>query len=44
MLKSLAGPYAHTGVKFVPTGGVTAGKWQEITRLTKEAIEAAAGC
>jgi 2-dehydro-3-deoxyphosphogluconate aldolase/(4S)-4-hydroxy-2-oxoglutarate aldolase len=23
MLKSLAGPYAHTGVKFIPTGGVT---------------------
>jgi 2-dehydro-3-deoxyphosphogluconate aldolase/(4S)-4-hydroxy-2-oxoglutarate aldolase len=72
MLKSLAGPYAHTGVKFVPTGGVTsanlasylklpvvaaiggswmvdkslvhAGKWDEITRLTKEALEAAAAC
>jgi 2-dehydro-3-deoxyphosphogluconate aldolase/(4S)-4-hydroxy-2-oxoglutarate aldolase len=72
MLKSLAGPYAHTGVKFVPTGGVTsanlesylklpvvaaiggswmvdkalvnAGKWGEITRLTKEALEAAAAC
>jgi 2-dehydro-3-deoxyphosphogluconate aldolase/(4S)-4-hydroxy-2-oxoglutarate aldolase len=23
-LKSLAGPYAHTGVKFVPTGGINA--------------------
>jgi 2-dehydro-3-deoxyphosphogluconate aldolase/(4S)-4-hydroxy-2-oxoglutarate aldolase len=23
MLKALSGPYAHTGVKFVPTGGVT---------------------
>ena len=72
MLKSLAGPYAHTGVKFVPTGGVTsanlasylklpvvaaiggswmvdkalvnAGKWDEITRLTKEAIDSAAAC
>lgn len=70
MLKSLAGPYAHTGVKFVPTGGITAanlakylklpvvaaiggswmvdkalideGKWEEITRLTSEALEAAA--
>jgi 2-dehydro-3-deoxyphosphogluconate aldolase / (4S)-4-hydroxy-2-oxoglutarate aldolase len=70
MLKSLAGPYAHTGVKFVPTGGITAanlakylklpvvaaiggswmvdkaliheGKWEEITRLTQEALEAAA--
>jgi 2-dehydro-3-deoxyphosphogluconate aldolase/(4S)-4-hydroxy-2-oxoglutarate aldolase len=72
MLKSLAGPYAHTGVKFVPTGGVTsanlatylklpvvaaiggswmvdkalvnAGKWEEITRLTKEALDSAAAC
>lgn len=70
MLKSLAGPYAHTGVKFVPTGGITSsnlgkylklpvvaaiggswmvdkalineGKWEEITRLTKEALEASA--
>lgn len=24
MLKSLAGPYKHTGVKFTPTGGITA--------------------
>ena len=24
MLKALAGPFAHTGVKFVPTGGVNA--------------------
>ena len=23
MLKALAGPYAHTGVKFIPTGGVS---------------------
>ena len=71
MLKALAGPYGHTGVKFVPTGGVGSknlsdylklpvvvaiggswmveksliaeGKWDEITRLTKEALEAAAG-
>lgn len=70
MLKSLAGPYGHTGVKFIPTGGVTSGnlaeylklpvvaaiggswmvdkqlvndgKWQEITRLTREALAAAA--
>lgn len=70
MLKSLAGPYAHTGVKFVPTGGITsanlasylsvpvvaaiggswmvdkalvnAGNWAEITRLTREALAAAA--
>jgi len=25
MLKALAGPYAHTGVKFIPLGGVNAG-------------------
>lgn len=70
MLKSLAGPYGHTGLKFVPTGGITSanlasylklpvvaaiggswmvdktlineGKWAEITRITKEALEAAA--
>ena len=70
MLKSLAGPYGHTGVKFIPTGGVTSGnladylkvpvvaaiggswmvdkqlvnegKWEEITRLTREALAAAA--
>ena len=23
MIKSLSGPYSHTGVKFMPTGGVT---------------------
>ena len=70
MLKALAGPYAHTGVKFTPTGGITSanlasylelpvvaaiggswmvdkklvndGKWGEITRLTREALAAAA--
>ncbi len=70
MLRSLAGPYGHTGVKFIPTGGVTSGnladylkvpvvaaiggswmvdkqlvnegKWEEITRLTREALAAAA--
>ena len=70
MLKALAGPYAHTGVKFVPTGGISSknladylsvpvvaaiggswmvdkklvadGNWSEITRLTKEALAAAA--
>lgn len=69
MLKSLAGPYGHTGLKFIPTGGITSGnlndylnlpvvaavggswmvdkklvnegKWGEITRLTKQALEAA---
>lgn len=70
MLKALAGPYAHTGVKFIPTGGVSVanltdylklpivaaiggswmvdkqlvndGKWAEITRITREALAAAA--
>lgn len=70
MLKALAGPYAHTGVRFVPTGGVgpanlasylqlsvvaaiggswmvdgalvRAGRWDEISRLTREALAAAA--
>jgi len=72
MLKALAGPYAHTGVKFIPTGGVSSGNlasylklpvvaaiggswmvdkqlvndgnWAEITRLTREALAAAAAC
>jgi 2-dehydro-3-deoxyphosphogluconate aldolase / (4S)-4-hydroxy-2-oxoglutarate aldolase len=71
MLKSLAGPYAHTGVRFIPTGGISlanlasylavpvvaavggswmvdpalvrAGRWDEITRLAREALAAAAG-
>ena len=70
MLKALAGPYCHTGVRFIPTGGVSLGnlaaylklpvvaaiggswmvdkqlvndgKWADITRITKEALEAAA--
>jgi 2-dehydro-3-deoxyphosphogluconate aldolase/(4S)-4-hydroxy-2-oxoglutarate aldolase len=70
MLKALAGPYGHTGLKFIPTGGITSanladylklpvvaalggswmvdkqlvndGKWEEITRLTREALAAAA--
>ncbi|MES2474586.1 MAG: bifunctional 4-hydroxy-2-oxoglutarate aldolase/2-dehydro-3-deoxy-phosphogluconate aldolase [Verrucomicrobiota bacterium] len=70
MLKALAGPYGHTGLKFIPTGGVSSGNleaylklpvvaaiggswmvdkqlvndgnWAEITRLTQEALAAAA--
>lgn len=66
MLKALAGPYGHTGVRFIPTGGITAsnvtdylklpvvaaaggswmvekalvaeGRWDEVTRLTREAL------
>jgi 2-dehydro-3-deoxyphosphogluconate aldolase/(4S)-4-hydroxy-2-oxoglutarate aldolase len=69
MLKALSGPYAHTGVKFIPTGGVSSGnltdylklpvvaaiggswmvdkqlvnegKWADITRITREAIDSA---
>lgn len=68
MIKSLSGPYSHTGVKFMPTGGVTidnmrdylkieavaavggtwiarreeinAGKWSEIEKLCRSAVEA----
>ena len=71
MLKAMAGPYGHTGVKFIPTGSinpakapaylaldvveaiggswfvdkqlVAAGKFEEIKRLTREAIQLAAG-
>ena len=70
MLKALAGPYAHTGVRFIPTGGISAANmgeylalpvvaaiggswmvdpklvaardWATITRLTREALDAAA--
>ncbi len=66
MLNALAGPYGHTGVRFIPTGGITSGnvtdylklpvvvaaggswmvekalvadgRWDEITRLTREAL------
>lgn len=69
MLKALAGPYAHLGLRFLPTGGISsrnlgeylklpmvaaiggswmvdralvaAGRWDEITRLTREALAAA---
>lgn len=33
MLKALAGPYAHTGVKFVPTGGINRNNMAEFLRL-----------
>lgn len=70
MLKALAGPYSHTHVSFIPTGGISsknaheflsipvvaaiggswmvdrslilAENWQEITRLTQEALAASA--
>ena len=33
MLKALAGPYGHTGVKFIPTGGINAGNFLEYLDL-----------
>ncbi len=34
MLKALAGPYAHTGIKFIPLGGVNAGNAREYLTLS----------
>jgi 2-dehydro-3-deoxyphosphogluconate aldolase/(4S)-4-hydroxy-2-oxoglutarate aldolase len=33
MLKSLAGPYSHTGVKFIPTGGINTKNLENYLRL-----------
>ncbi len=33
MLKALAGPYGHTGVKFIPLGGINAGNAAEFLAL-----------
>ncbi len=33
MLKALAGPYAHTGVRFIPTGGVTSKNLADYLKL-----------
>jgi 2-dehydro-3-deoxyphosphogluconate aldolase/(4S)-4-hydroxy-2-oxoglutarate aldolase len=33
MLQSLAGPYAHTGVQFVPLGGVNANNMSDYLAL-----------
>ena len=33
MLKSLAGPYAHTGVRFIPTGGIGPKNLQDYLKL-----------
>jgi len=38
MLKALAGPYLHTGVRFVPTGGVNAGNMLEYLALPYVAV------
>lgn len=34
MLKALIGPYGHTGIRFVPTGGINAEKAAEYARLS----------
>jgi 2-dehydro-3-deoxyphosphogluconate aldolase/(4S)-4-hydroxy-2-oxoglutarate aldolase len=34
MLKSLAGPYAHTGVRFIPTGGVSSANLSAYLKLS----------
>lgn len=33
MLKALAGPYGHTGVRFIPTGGITANNLGDYLKL-----------
>lgn len=33
LLKALAGPYGHTGVEFIPTGGIHAGNLQDYLAL-----------
>jgi len=33
MLKALAGPYAHTGVKFIPTGGINRANLRDFLEL-----------
>lgn len=33
MLKALSGPYAHTGVRFIPTGGISAANMGEYLAL-----------
>ncbi len=33
LLKSLAAPYAHTGVRFIPTGGVNAGNMADYLKM-----------
>jgi 2-dehydro-3-deoxyphosphogluconate aldolase/(4S)-4-hydroxy-2-oxoglutarate aldolase len=37
MLKALAGPFAHTGVKFVPTGGINAANLPDYLALPQVA-------
>jgi 2-dehydro-3-deoxyphosphogluconate aldolase/(4S)-4-hydroxy-2-oxoglutarate aldolase len=33
MLKALAGPYGHTGLKFIPTGGINPGNMEEYIKI-----------
>ena len=37
MLKALAGPFGHTGVKFIPTGGINAATCRIISPLPQVA-------
>jgi 2-dehydro-3-deoxyphosphogluconate aldolase/(4S)-4-hydroxy-2-oxoglutarate aldolase len=37
MLKALAGPFAHTGVQFVPTGGINAANMPDYLALPQVA-------
>ena len=37
MLKALAAPFAHTGVKFIPTGGINAAKLPDYLALPQVA-------
>lgn len=41
MLQALIGPYGHTGITFVPTGGIDAGKAPEYAKL--DAVAAIGG-
>ncbi|MGA2255710.1 MAG: bifunctional 4-hydroxy-2-oxoglutarate aldolase/2-dehydro-3-deoxy-phosphogluconate aldolase [Thermoguttaceae bacterium] len=41
MVKALAAPYSHTGVRFMPTGGVNAGNLEKY--LSVEAVAAVGG-
>ena len=41
MVKALAGPFAHTGVKFIPTGGINAANLPDY--LTQPQVAAVGG-
>ena len=33
MLKAFAGPYSHTGIKFIPTGGINASNMESYLKI-----------